>query len=230
MGGTPPYNWLVSSGSLAPGLSLATATGVISGTPSLSGNFGFTVDAADSDSGTASKALSIQVTPGQLSIGAATSFDAIQGTSFNYQPTVAGGIAPYTWSILSGVLPTGLALNSASGLISGTPSVADTFSFVLTFNDWSGLSTGASIQIRVLDPKKVPTITNVKYKPGKKLVVTGSRIRAGAELMVDGIATQAKPNEGQFKLKKATLTQGLHEIRIVNPGNISSQPFPLNVE
>jgi hypothetical protein len=230
IGGTPPYTWLVSSGSLAPGLSLATTTGVISGTPSLSGNFGFTVDVTDSESRTASKALSIQVTPGQLSIGTATSFDAIQGTAFNYQPTVFGGIAAYTWSISSGVLPTGLALNSASGLISGTPSVADTFSFVLTVSDWSGLSTGASIQIRVIDPKKVPTITNVKYKPGKKLVVTGSRVRAGAALVVDGIATQATPNEGQFKLKKATLTLGLHEIRIVNPGNISSQPFPLNVE
>ena len=229
-GGTPPYNWLVSSGSLAPGLSLATTTGVISGTPSLSGNFGFTVDVRDSESRTASKALSIQVTPGQLSIGAATSFDAIQGTAFNYQPTVAGGIAPYTWSISSGVLPTGLALDSASGLISGTPSVADTFSFVLTVSDGSGLSTGASIQIRVIDPRKVPTITNVKYKPGKKLVVTGSRVRAGATLVVDGIATQATANEGQFKLRKPTLTQGVHEIRIVNPGNISSQPFPLNVE
>ena len=229
IGGTPAYTWLVSSGSLAPGLSLA-ATGVISGTPSLSGNFGFTVDVTDSESRTASKALSIQVTPGQLSIGAATSFDAIQGTAFNYQPTVFGGVAPYTWAISSGALPTGLALSSASGLISGTPSVADTFSFVLTVSDWSGLGAGASIQIRVIEPKKVPTISNVKYKPGKKLVVTGSRVRAGATLVVDGIATQATPNEGQFKLKKATLTQGMHEIRIVNPGNISSQPFPLNVE
>jgi hypothetical protein len=228
-GGTPPYTWLVSFGSLAPGLSLAT-TGVISGTPSLSGNFGFTVDVTDSESRTASKALSIQVTPGQLSIGAATSFDATQGTAFNYQPSVAGGTAPYAWSISSGGLPTGLALNSASGLISGTPTVADTFSFVLTVSDWSGLSAGASIQIRVIDPRKVPTITNVKYKAGKKLVVTGSRVRAGATLVVDGIATQATPNEGQFKLKKPTLTQGLHELRIVNPGNISSQPFPLNVE
>ena len=229
-GGTPSYTWSVSSGSLAPGLSLATTTGVISGTPSLSGNFGFTVDVTDSESRTASKALSIQVTPGQLSIGTATSFDAMLGTAFNYQPSVAGGIAPYTWSISSGVLPTGLALSSASGLISGTPSVADTFSFVLTVSDGSGLSTGASIQIRVIDPKKVPTITNVKYKAGKKLVVTGSRVRAGAALVVDGIATQATPNEGRFKLKSVTLTQGLHEIRIVNPGDISSLPFPLNVE
>jgi hypothetical protein len=230
IGGTPPYTWLVSSGSLAPGLSLATTTGVISGTPSLSGNFGFTVDVTDSESRTASKVLSIQVTPGQLSIGSATSFDAIQGTAFNYQPAVFGGVAPYTWSISSGVLPAGLALNSASGLISGTPSVADTFSFVLTVSDWSGLSAGASIQIRVIEPKKVPTITNVKYKAGKKLVVTGSRVRVGATLVVDGIATQSTPNEGQFKLKKPTLTPGMHEIRIVNPGNISSQPFPLNVE
>jgi len=230
IGGTPPYTWLVSSGSLAPGLNLATTTGVISGTPSLSGNFGFTIDVTDSESRTAGKALSIQVTPGQLSIGATMSFDAIQGAAFNYQPTVAGGIAPYAWSISSGVLPAGLALNSASGLISGTPSVADTFSFVLTVSDWSGLSAGVSIQIRVIDAKKVPTITNVKYKAGKKLVVTGSRVRAGATLVLDGITTQATPNEGQFKLKKATLTQGMHEIRIVNPGNISSQPFPLNVE
>src|SRR6266852_6368267 len=50
-----------------------------------------------------------------------------------YQTTLAatGGTPPYTWSIASGVLPTGLALSASSGTISGAPTQAG--SFPLTF-------------------------------------------------------------------------------------------------
>lgn len=47
--GTPPYKkWSVTSGSLPPGLSLDPATGVISGTPTQTGTYSFTVQVTDS--------------------------------------------------------------------------------------------------------------------------------------------------------------------------------------
>jgi putative Ig domain-containing protein len=60
-GGTLPYNWSIISGSLPPGLSLNSSTGVISGTPTAGGFFAFTVQVTDSASNTATASLSITV-------------------------------------------------------------------------------------------------------------------------------------------------------------------------
>ncbi|MFY9609109.1 MAG: putative Ig domain-containing protein [Blastocatellia bacterium] len=229
-GGKPPYRWGVSMGALPGGLALAETTGVISGTPSATGNFSFTIDVTDADSRVTRKALSMAVTPAPLSIGAATLFDALKGTAFSYLPAASGGTPPYTWSITAGVIPAGLSLNSGTGALSGTPTVLGTFSFVLSVRDQSSASVNASIQIRVIDPETIPQIRKVKYKPGKKLIVNGNRVDRAAKLVIDGTATEATPHDGSFKLKKLTLMPGRHEIRIVNPGNISSQPFVLNVQ
>ncbi len=47
VGGTAPYSWVAAGGALPGGLSLSAA-GVVSGTPTASGNFGFTAQATDS--------------------------------------------------------------------------------------------------------------------------------------------------------------------------------------
>ena len=229
-GGKPPYRWAVSTGALPTGLALAETTGVISGTPSAVGNFSFTIDVTDADSRITRKALSIEVTPAPLSIGAATSIDALIGTPFGYVPSASGGTPPYSWSISAGSLPAGLSLDASTGAFSGTPTSLGTFSFILSVRDRSSATVNAPIQIRVIDPKSIPEIKKVKYKPGRKLIVIGNRVNRAAKLVIDGSATEATPKEGSFKLKKVTLPPGRHEITIVNPGDISSQPFVLNVQ
>lgn len=57
---------------------------------------------------------------------------AVQGQAYNYQFTATGGTTPYTWSATS--LPAGLSLSS-SGLLSGTPSSAGSFSVTVTVTD-----------------------------------------------------------------------------------------------
>jgi uncharacterized repeat protein (TIGR02543 family) len=51
------------------------------------------------------------------------------GTVYNHTFQTASGTAPFTWSVASGNLPTGLTLGSSTGAITGTPSAAGTFSF-----------------------------------------------------------------------------------------------------
>ena len=46
-GGTTPYTWSVSAGTLPAGITLSSQ-GLLSGTPSVSGAFSFTVQAVDS--------------------------------------------------------------------------------------------------------------------------------------------------------------------------------------
>jgi hypothetical protein len=61
--GTPPYTFAIlpSSAALPPGLSLNTATGVVSGTPTVAGTFNFTVQVTDSIPNTATVNCSITI-------------------------------------------------------------------------------------------------------------------------------------------------------------------------
>jgi Putative Ig domain len=141
-GGAPPitWSWAAQSGStLPPGLILAPATGVISGTPTAAGTFNVSVTATDSSTPalTASKNLSITIIP-QLAI--TTSSPLPNGiTSTVYSATLAstGGASPITWSLASGSnpLPAGLSLNASTGAITGTPTTAGTFNFTVQAAD-----------------------------------------------------------------------------------------------
>ncbi len=57
------------------------------------------------------------------------------GTAYSATLQVSGGTAPYTWSVSSGNLPAGLTLNSSTGIISGTPTTAQTYSLGVQAND-----------------------------------------------------------------------------------------------
>lgn len=229
-GGKPPYTWALTSGALPAGVGLAAATGIISGTPGAVGDFGFTVTATDADAHTASKPLTITVAPAPLRFTDVPALQGLKGSSFNYQLTAAGGIPAYTWSITSGAFPAGLKLDPSSGLISGVPAVAGLFTFGVTVRDQGSASATATIQIKLLDPDTIPAITRVKYKGGRKLIVSGDRVNPAAVLLVDGSQVPGAPGDGSFVVKPIVLATGAHEIRIVNPGGVSSQPFVLNVE
>jgi hypothetical protein len=46
------------------------------------------------------------------------------GQAYSATLSAVGGVAPYKWVFIGGVLPPGLSLNSATGVISGTPTTA----------------------------------------------------------------------------------------------------------
>jgi hypothetical protein len=137
-GGTTPYTWSIASGALPPGLSLAAGTGTISGTPTATGTYGFTVQVTDSSNPkqTATAALSIAVTT-KLSVATTSLPNGTHGTAYSTPLAASGGTSPYTWSITSGALPGGLRLSSSTGTISGTPTTAGTYSFTVRATDSS---------------------------------------------------------------------------------------------
>jgi hypothetical protein len=91
-GGTAPYHFTISSGSLPSGLSLNATTGVLSGTPLASGTFRFTVKATDSSTGTGA--------PFSGSRGYALTVKAALVTVLNALPGVALGAALPTFQVL----------------------------------------------------------------------------------------------------------------------------------
>jgi len=227
-GGKPPYIWTISGGALPAGLNLAAATGVISGTPSASGSFSFTVTATDADSHTASKAFSIVVAAPPLSVAAVPPLETMMGLSFNYQLSVSGGTAPYMWS--AGSLPPGLSLNATGGLISGTPTAGGLFSFSVTVRDAASVSATGTVQIKVIDPATVPAIRRTKYKNGKKLFVLGERFSPQAVLLIDGNPVSFEWDEFELLVKPLRLSTGTHQVRVINPNGVSSETFTFIVE
>lgn len=133
-GGTAPYTWSISAGSLPAGLSLNASTGVISGTPTGTGISSFTVRVNDSGSQSATKPLSINVYP-TLTVSTSSLPVATQGVNYSATVAASGGATPYSWSVSAGSLPTGLTLNGSTGAITGAPASTGTSNFTVRLAD-----------------------------------------------------------------------------------------------
>lgn len=147
-GGTAPYAWSLASGPLPTGLTLS-GSGVIGGTPTATGTFGFTVRVTDAVGGTATKALSIRVTA-PLSISTTSLPNGTRAVLYSRNVTAVGSISPYTFTIASGTLPTGLTLSSA-GLIRGIPTVVGTFSFTVRVVSSEGKTATRALSITIVE-------------------------------------------------------------------------------
>jgi Putative Ig domain len=145
-GGVAPYTFAISgalpdclSFNLGPTTSLTTS---IVGKPCSSGSFSFTVKVTDSGgaaSVTQSYAITISAAP-PLSFVTTSLPGATLNVAYNQTISVTGGVAPLTWSIVSGGLPPGLSLSPAAGRITGIPTVQPvsypaTYSFTVRVQD-----------------------------------------------------------------------------------------------
>ncbi|MFC1660074.1 putative Ig domain-containing protein [Gemmatimonadota bacterium] len=129
-GGDGTYAWSIISGSLPAGLSLAGATGVISGMPTTIQTANFTVQVASAGE-TDTQALSINIVAGALNITTTSLPDGLVGIGYLQTLTATGGDGTYAWSITVGSLPAGLSLAGATGVISGTPTTVETANFTV---------------------------------------------------------------------------------------------------
>jgi Putative Ig domain len=121
-GGTSPYSWTVTSGTLPAGLFLNSASGVIAGTATGATSASLTFKVTDAAGNSASKAITLTVNPPPaLTITPGSLAGAALGVAYSQTLQAAGGVPSYSWSVTSGSLPAGLSLSS-SGVISGTPS------------------------------------------------------------------------------------------------------------
>ena len=140
-GGKTPYIWSITSGSLPTGVTLTASSGLIAGTPTQSGTFPITVQVKDSSSPaqTASQGFSLVIAAAVTPVSITTSSlpSGTQNSAYSTTLAAAGGTTPYTWSITSGSLPTGVTLTASSGLIAGTPTQSGTFPITVEVVDSS---------------------------------------------------------------------------------------------
>lgn len=83
----------------------------------------------------------------------------VVGQAYSSEITVTGGAPPYTFEVISGVLPDGLSLDPSTGAITGTPTVAGTFNYVVRVTDSdliTGETPGCGIVVAPLPPPPDP--------------------------------------------------------------------------
>ena len=120
--------WYVDSGTLPDGLTLSRSTGLISGTPTQSGSYSFSVTLVIGSQIT-SKTFSLFVIAGEsFSISTTELADGRIGKIYSEDLKSS---KPAVWSITGGALPDGLSMDN-SGHIEGTPKEAGTFTFTVT--------------------------------------------------------------------------------------------------
>jgi len=119
---------------LPTGLSINTATGVISGTPSAYGVFNTTI-AATNTAGTGNEIVTITIDSLPAITSATTAIGKV-GVPFNY--TVTATHTPTSYGATN--LPAGLTINAVTGVISGTPSISGIFTATIKASNNTGTS------------------------------------------------------------------------------------------
>src|SRR5579885_2636178 len=207
-GGTPSFTW--SATGLPPGLVMNPSTGAITGIATVPGPFRVTVKVIDA--GTPTPQTATQTYTGIIYTALVIPTTGVPNgvADVNYAAAVAatGGTPPYTWSISGGALPGGLALNAATGAISGIPGSAGNLNFT----------------VKVTDTSVPPQIATQSYSG---IIYTPARITTDAVpngvvggSYSAGIAAQGGAPPYSWGVSSGTLPPGLS----VGNGSISGTP------
>ncbi|KPA15085.1 hypothetical protein MHK_004706 [Candidatus Magnetomorum sp. HK-1] len=135
-GGKPPYVFKKLSGSLPQDI-VFQSDGNLSGVPKQTGLFTFSVQLTDLYDRVIQKEYTLQIVD-NISIITDILPDGIVGNAYEQQLISNGGYGDKIWSVYSGRLPQNIQLDPSTGMIKGSPELANYHSIVLSVEDIDG--------------------------------------------------------------------------------------------
>ncbi|WP_171984657.1 putative Ig domain-containing protein [Hydrogenophaga sp. A37] len=246
--GSPgPYTYALT-GALPTGVTFSGNT--LSGTPTAPGSYPITVTATDSALTGAGAPFSVaqnhvlNVAAPTFAVTPTTLPDPVAGEAYSQLLTASGGVAPYTFALTSGSLPTGLSL-SASGLLSGTATQVGTFNISVTVTDANGQLAVFNFEVRSTgSPRQTLTkqvlsnadedrngkvslhdtltyritLSNAGFVPLSDVVVSDARIAPGSITCATVLPGQSCVLQGTYTVTAADARAR----RVVNVATVSS--------
>lgn len=177
----------VYSGSLPSGVSLNSSTGAITGTPTTYGEFNFVIYATNADSSSTiyTSSLLMDVQDIALSWSDQVLVSSLATESVSYTDGVSVSSGPdTTYSLASGSLPSGVSLNSSTGVISGTPAEGSAGSYTFVIRATNG--TGETLDTNTLSITVEAAGGYVKVWNGSAWVEGTAYVRSSGNTWVEG--------------------------------------------
>ncbi|MEG1709691.1 MAG: autotransporter domain-containing protein, partial [Acinetobacter sp.] len=138
--------------------------------------------------------------------------DAIVGSPYIATVTATGGTAPYSYSIISGVLVTDLHLNSNTGEISGTPSVIEQTSFAIEAKDAYGFKVIGSYSLEVKQTQPIAQNSNISVKANGSVELDLTQGAIGGPFTGADVVSMSPSNAGTVTIRKETATSKVRSL------------------
>ena len=221
-----PASYIASG--LPPGLSINPSTGEISGTPTAPGTYIVPITASNS-LGTATATLTIAIpAPPAPAITSSLAGSGFVGAAYRY--TITASNAPGSFNATG--LPPGLVVNTTTGAITGTPTVAGTYNVTIAAANLGGVDSKTLVLTLTIPPAPVLSggfVTTGKLRFPYSYVITASN--APTSYNATGLPPGLSINTSTGEIAGALTGLGTYLVTIAaaNAGGTASTTLSISV-